>query len=89
MKIQTRNVGNNLELIVRMPNVHIFEEIAVLEKKLEKWIIEDYHINQVLTAAFDMNKFNQKPNIRLVEKIVKNYLSKDEIGQLIKNLSNE
>ena len=79
MDIEIRTYANTLcEMIVDCDNTKIREDLTFLNIKADKYEVDENIVEQLITAAFDITRFNGRSDVDLVKEIFENFLNSHE-----------
>lgn len=85
MIIDTRINGIICELKLEVGNVKITEDLTEVENG--NWIVPELQIQQFFTVAFDLSRFNKKPDVETMKMLFDSFLSDGEKEQFIELIS--
>lgn len=87
MDIEIRTYANTLcEIIVESENTKIAEDLTFYDRDTKKYEVNSNIIEQLITSAFDITKFNGGSDVDLVKEIFEKFLNKHEQDEFLEDI---
>ncbi|AKG94291.1 hypothetical protein AVT42_gp35 [Polaribacter phage P12002S] len=88
MNIEIRTYADTLcEINVESENTKITEDLTILNSKTRKYEADSNIIEELITCAFDVNRFNNNNDVELVKTIFENFLNKHEQDEFLEDIN--
>jgi dimeric dUTPase (all-alpha-NTP-PPase superfamily) len=78
MDIEIRTYSTLCEITVESDNTRITENLTFLNRETKQYEADSNIAEQLITAAFDISRFNKKSDIDMVKEIFENFLNTQE-----------
>jgi dimeric dUTPase (all-alpha-NTP-PPase superfamily) len=78
MDIEIRTYSTLCEITVESDNTKITESLTFLNRETKQYEADSNIAEQLITAAFDISRFNKKSDVDMVKEIFENFLNKHE-----------
>ena len=88
MDIEIRTYADTLcEITVESENTKITEDLTILNRETKKHEADSNIAEQLITAAFDVARFNGRSDVDLVKEIFENFLNKHEQDEFLEDIN--
>jgi hypothetical protein len=86
MKIEIRTYSSLCEMTVESDNAKIVENLTFLNRETNNYEADSNIAEELLTAAFDISRFNKKSDIEMVKEIFEAFLNTHEQQQFLEDI---
>ena len=87
MDIEIRTYADTLcEITVESDNTKITESLTFFNGETKQSEADSNIAEQLITAAFDINRFNKKSDVDIVKEIFENFLNKHEQDEFLEDI---
>jgi hypothetical protein len=86
MKIEIRTYSSLCEMTVESDNAKIVESLTFLNRETNNYEADSNIAEELLTAAFDISRFNKKSDIEMVKEIFEAFLNTHEQQQFLEDI---
>ena len=87
MDIEIRTYADTLcEITVESENTKITESLTFFNGETKQSEADSNIAEQLITAAFDINRFNKKSDVDIVKEIFENFLNKHEQDEFLEDI---
>jgi dimeric dUTPase (all-alpha-NTP-PPase superfamily) len=86
MKVEIRTYPSLCEITVESDNTKIVESLTFLNRETNNYEADSDIAEELLTAAFDISRFNKKPDIEMVKEIFEAFLNIHEQQQFLEDI---
>lgn len=88
MDIEIKNYDTLCEITVESDNTKITESLTFLNRETKQYEADSNISEQLITAAFDISRFNKKSDIEMVKEIFENFLNTHEQQEFLEDIRN-
>ena len=88
MDIEIKTYETLCEITVESDNTKITESLTFLNRETKQYEADSNISEQLITAAFDISRFNKKSDIEMVKEIFKNFLNTHEQQEFLEDIRN-
>ena len=88
MDIEIKTYSTLCEITVESDNTKITESLTFLNRETKQYEADSNIAEQLITAAFDISRFNKKSDIEMVKEIFENFLNTHEQQEFLENINN-
>tara|TARA_B110000114_G_scaffold180134_1_gene215477 strand:- start:58 stop:324 length:267 start_codon:yes stop_codon:yes gene_type:complete len=88
MDIEIKTYSTLCEITVESDNTKITESLTFLNRETKQYEADSNIAEQLITAAFDISRFNRKRDIEMVKEIFENFLNTHEQQEFLENINN-
>ena len=88
MDIEIKTYSTLCEITVESDNTKITESLTFLNRETKQYEADSDIAEQLITAAFDISRFNKKSDIEMVKEIFENFLNTHEQQEFLENINN-
>ena len=86
MNIEIRTYSTLCEMTVESDNTKITESLTFFNRETKQSEADSNIAEQLITAAFDINRFNKKSDVDIVKEIFENFLNKHEQDEFLEDI---
>ena len=86
MFIEIRTYSTLCEMTVESDNTKITESLTFFNRETKQSEADSNIAEQLITAAFDINRFNKKSDVDIVKEIFENFLNKHEQDEFLEDI---
>tara|TARA_R110002096_G_scaffold4182_2_gene19770 strand:- start:827 stop:1093 length:267 start_codon:yes stop_codon:yes gene_type:complete len=86
MNIEIRTNSTLCEMTVESDNTKITESLTFFNRETKQSEADSNIAEQLITAAFDINRFNKKSDVDIVKEIFENFLNKHEQDEFLEDI---
>ena len=87
MNIEIRTYSTLCEMTVESDNTKITESLTFFNRETKQSEADSNIAEQLITAAFDINRFNKKSDVDIVKEIFENFLNKHEQDEFLEDIN--
>ena len=87
MDIEIRTYSTLCEMTVKSENTKIIENLTFLNRETKQYEADSNIAEQLITAAFDISRFNKKSDVDMVKEIFENFLNKHEQDEFLEDIN--
>lgn len=87
MELNLRTYSTLAELTIKSGSVKLTEDMAIFDRNVRDWRIPESDIEQFITVANDMSRFNHVSDVDFCKKICDAFLNDTEMKELVELLT--
>ena len=87
MDIEIRTYSTLCEMTIESENTKIVENLTFLNRETKQYEADSNIAEQLITAAFDISRFNKKSDVDMVKEIFENFLNKHEQDEFLEDIN--
>ena len=87
MDIEIRTCSTLCEMTIESENTKIVENLTFLNRETKQYEADSNIAEQLITAAFDISRFNKKSDVDMVKEIFENFLNKHEQDEFLEDIN--
>lgn len=87
MDIEIRTYSTLCEMTIESENTKIVEDLTFRNRETKQYEADSNIAEQLITAAFDISRFNKKSDVDMVKEIFENFLNKHEQDEFLEGIN--
>jgi dimeric dUTPase (all-alpha-NTP-PPase superfamily) len=87
MNIQVKTYCSLCEITIESDNTKITEGLSFLNRNTKEYEADTDIVEELLTAAFDISRFNKKSDIEMVKEIFEAFLNTSEQEEFLEEIN--